>query len=436
VEYCDRLVPSRAGTSTKEALARRGLENQGPAFGSKAMDEDEDSDMEDPAKARPSRSRHLDLLRQGLFPDESPHLFRYKSTSRPLQSSGLLLPRSSVPEESRAPDPQRPFSHQPFRVLSAPGLQDDFYSSPLDFSHSDVLAVGLGSCVDLWSLRTCSASRLCQFHPAASVSSVKWAGSAGSAAPYLALGMHSGEIKLWDAASGRELRRMAGHCGRVGALTWDGSSLFTGGMDGRILHRDVRVPSHYIGVLGAHDQEVCGLTWSPESQQLASGGNEGSVCVWNSRNSVLERRFDGHQAGVKALAWSPHERGLLASGGGSSDRCIRTWNTLNGASISCTGTDSQVCTLHWSEGADELLSSHGYWGNEIILWKRKGMSKVAVLSAHRRRAVHVALAHDGQTFVTGTGDEILRFWKLCPGPRLRRGEKPLQTSSRLLRTIR
>ena len=34
-------------------------------------------------------------------------------------------------------------------------------------------------------------------------------------------------------------------------------------------------------------------------------------------------RETSHTAAVKALAWSPHQHGLLASGGGTSDRHIR-----------------------------------------------------------------------------------------------------------------
>ncbi len=40
--------------------------------------------------------------------------------------------------------------------------------------------------------------------------------------------------------------------------------------------------------------------------------------------------FTDHIAAVKAIAWSPHHHGLLASGGGTADRCIRFWNTLTG----------------------------------------------------------------------------------------------------------
>jgi len=424
----DRGVPSRASTDLASGLAWRGLENEEPAPWSKAARTDWDDEAA--AGPAPSGSPYLELLRQNMCPEESSSRL-LKFGSAPRGAPGALPRPAALPDGGL--QPRRAFQQQPFRVLHAPGLPDDYYASLLDFSHTDTLAVGLGSCIDLWSLRTSSASRLCELHPEDGVASVKW-GDPG--APHLAVGMQSGEVKIWDASRRQEVRSMARHRGRVGALAWSGSTLFTGGRDGQVLHWDLRAPARAAPPLGAHRQEVCGLRWSHESQQLASGGNEGDVCVWNPRAAALEWRLAGHQAGVRAIAWSPHERGLLASGGGSSDRCIRTWSTLNGAVLSCTDTGSQVCNLLWSEGADELLSSHGYWGNEIALWKRRGMSKLAVLSAHRRRAVQLALAPDGETLVTGTGDEMLRFWRLCPGPGLRRSGKSLNTTSCPARTIR
>lgn len=57
-----------------------------------------------------------------------------------------------------------------------------------------------------------------------------------------------------------------------------------------------------------------------------------------------------------AIAWSPHHHGLLASGGGTADRCIRFWNTLTGQPMQCIDTGSQVCNLAWSKHSSELVS--------------------------------------------------------------------------------
>ena len=57
----------------------------------------------------------------------------------------------------------------------APELADDFYLNLVDWSSTNVLGVGLGSCVYLWTAHTAQVSKLCDlsnFHD--TISSVSW----------------------------------------------------------------------------------------------------------------------------------------------------------------------------------------------------------------------------------------------------------------------
>ncbi|CAI2736505.1 unnamed protein product [Schistosoma spindalis] len=79
-------------------------------------------------------------------------------------------------------------------------------------------------------------------------------------------------------------------------------------------------------VLKDHRQDVCGLKWSPDSQYLASGGNDNRLLFWRQRapptgGPVLT--YEEHVTSVKAISRSPHQHGLLAGGGGTAGRCIR-----------------------------------------------------------------------------------------------------------------
>lgn len=174
-----------------------------------------------------------------------------------------------------------------------------------------------------------------------------------------------------------------------------------------ILQRDIRTPPlQSERRLQGHRQEVCGLKWSTDHQLLASGGNDNKVgpapalppsppapvpwsrgdgctpreakmgpafpwgpscpgltapslqlLVWNHSSLSPVQQYTEHLAAVKAIAWSPHQHGLLASGGGTADRCIRFWNTLTGQPLQCIDTGSQVCNLAWSKHANELVSA-------------------------------------------------------------------------------
>ncbi|XP_061358155.1 B-type cell cycle switch protein ccs52B-like [Gastrolobium bilobum] len=114
------------------------------------------------------------------------------------------------------------------------------------------------------------------------------------------------------------------------------------------------------------------------------------------------------------IAWSPHQSNLLVSGGGTADRCIRFWNTTNGHQLNCVDTESQVCNLAWSKNVNELVSTHGYSQNQIMVWKYPSLAKVATLTGHSMRVLYLAMSPDGQTIVTGAGDETLRFWNVFP----------------------
>lgn len=64
--------------------------------------------------------------------------------------------------------------------------------------------------------------------------------------------------------------------------------------------------------------------------QLASGGNDNLLMIWDAANDRPTHRITAHQAAVKALAWCPFQSNLLATGGGTADRTIKFHNTHTG----------------------------------------------------------------------------------------------------------
>jgi cell division cycle 20-like protein 1, cofactor of APC complex len=311
---------------------------------------------------------------------------------------------------------KRRISKVPFKVLDAPALQDDFYLNLVDWSSHNVLAVGLGACVYLWSACTSKVTKLCDLSVNTdTVTAVSWA----QRGTHLSVGTDKGEVQLWDTIKCKKVRSMAGHSARVGTLAWTGPILASGSRDRLIYLRDVRVQAPFTDKLSNHRQEVCGLKWSfDEPAFLASGGNDNNLHVIDSRNPTEPlHKFTEHTAAVKAIAWSPHQHGLLASGGGTADRCIRFWNTLSGSSLNKIDTGSQVCNLAWSQNCNEMVSTHGYSLNQIVVWRYPSMSKVTTLTGHTFRVLYLAMSPDGSTVVTGAGDETLRFWQIFPGPR-------------------
>jgi len=343
----------------------------------------------------------------------TPPLMRYHSRRRDLESENTNFSLSPISANSqkllRSPRKAvRKIPKSPFKVLDAPDLQDDFYLNLVDWSSTNVLSVGLGSCVYLWSAHTSQVTRLCDLaSDGDTVNSVAW----NEKGQYVAVGTSKGHVQIWDSIASKRIRTIEGHQMRVGALAWNGDQLSSGSRDRIILQRDIRGQGER--KLQGHRQEICGLKWSPDGQFLASGGNDNKLLVWGRTGITTPlQTYSDHVAAVKAIAWSPHQHGLLASGGGTADRCIKFWNTLTQQPLQSIDTGSQVCNLAWSKHTNELVSTHGYSQNQILIWRYPSLTQVAKLTGHTYRVLYLATSPDGECIVTGAGDETLRFWNV------------------------
>ncbi|KAM3132008.1 hypothetical protein pb186bvf_015892 [Paramecium bursaria] len=241
--------------------------------------------------------------------------------------------------------------------------------------------------------------KFCDFDNNDMVCSLVWSPQGNQ----LAVGTGSGETHLYDQVKMKRISVLEGHTARVGSLAWSGQTLCSGSKDRSILMHDPRQKKP-VSKLEGHKQEVCGLKWSPDEYQFASGGNDNKLIVWRMGSQIPLAKF--HQPNshsIKQLS----KHGLLSSGGGTADRTIRFFNTLTTQQLDWIDTGSQVCNLLSSKNVNEFVSTHGYSMNQIVCWKYPSLEKVTTLMGHTSRS-------DGETIVTGAGDETLRFWNVFP----------------------
>lgn len=337
----------------------------------------------------------------------------------------ILENRNSLPSNSNSikKNIKRILPSGPSRVLDAPDLKDDYYLNLLHWGANNIIAVALNQSVYLWHAEDGRIDKLTTLENSDEyITSVQWSATDNS----LAVGTSSNIVELWDASRLTKIRDLQGHSLRVSSLAWNGDSISSGGRDSMIINHDIRsarnVQSRFVG----HQQEVCGLAWSHDGTTLASGGNENLLCIWDaamssrsnnrglSESNTYSPRIQNndHTAAVKALAWCPWQRNVLASGGGTVDKTLRVWNTTNGSNIKCVDTGSQVCAIQWSENQKELVSSHGFSDNQLILWKYSSMTKIKEFRGHTSRVLHLAKSPDGSTICSASADETIRFWDL------------------------
>ncbi|PKI82457.1 WD repeat-containing protein slp1 [Malassezia vespertilionis] len=340
---------------------------------------------------------------------------RYTPKSKTLPSSLLAANRRRIPMSAE-------------RVLDAPAIVSDFYSNVLDWSSQNVIAIALQSAVHTWNSETGETNFLLDLEEESErvggrgmVNSLQWDANG----TVMAVGTDRGYTQIWDVVRGVRLRtlRPDPHGGTdntaINTLAWapDGT-LNCGYGSGLIREHDVRQRDSITRSLErAHGAQVCGLTWRADSALLASGGNDNVVKVWDRRTSVAKMRKENHNAAVRALAWSPHHSSMLATGGGSTDRCIHFWNTTQNTRVQTIQTDAQITSLQWAPHYREIVSAHGVGsaeGNDgmMCVWAHPSGQKVGEINAHEGRVLHTSLSPDGQLIASVGSDESLKIWRV------------------------
>ncbi|EJF59643.1 hypothetical protein DICSQDRAFT_128148 [Dichomitus squalens LYAD-421 SS1] len=360
------------------------------------------------------------------------------ASSDPLMAQARELVRPLYARAGSAPagssgttgSKDRKISTYPYKILDAPGMQDDFYLNLISWSATNAVGIALGNSAYMWKAESGEVVLVSEGPEGSYIASLDFSNDG----QFLGVGYPSGAVELWDVETQTKLRTMGGHAAQVGVLAWNGHILSSGCQDGSIWHHDVRVARHKVGELLGHQGEVCGLRWRPDGELLASGGNDNVLNVWDGRVGDAGNEASGsrtgprwtkrnHTAAVKAVAWCPWQPALLASGGGTSDATVHIWNTTTGARLHSLVTPAQISSIQWGAHKKEFLTTHGYPTNAIMVHSYPGMEKVAeIKDAHDSRVLFSAVSPNGELVATAAGDENLKFWKIWDAPKVRKKE--------------
>ena len=130
--------------------------------------------------------------------------------------------------------------------------------------------------------------------------------------------------RLWDAQTGRELRRFEGHTELVLSVAFspDGRRVLTGSKDTTARLWDAQTGQKLRRFVG-HTEPVRSVAFSPDGRLVLTGSDDNTARLWNAATGQELRRFEGDMGWVSSVAFSPNGRLVLT---GSLDGTARLWD--------------------------------------------------------------------------------------------------------------
>jgi WD40 repeat protein len=227
-------------------------------------------------------------------------------------------------------------------------------------------------------------------------------------------GTGRGEIRRWDAATGKPIGGPFVHGGNVSrlAISADGSVIFSGGSDGVGRLWDAATGKPFAAEI-RHVGPIIGAALSPDGRRLVTGGDRQDLVtkLWDVRTGKLVGRPFQHGHRIPAVAFSPDGGTFLTAGW---DRSVRFWDAETGDQIA---SPHVVFSLPQTAAfsPDGLRFAVGTTLGEASTWDVRTRQPAGLVLKHTAGVDSLAYSPDGRSLLTGSADGTARLWDIQTG---------------------
>ncbi|KAK9891942.1 hypothetical protein WA026_017425, partial [Henosepilachna vigintioctopunctata] len=223
------------------------------------------------------------------------------------------------------------------------------------------------------------------------------------------------DVRLWSAITMQELLRIRVKnfsCSNV-IFAKDGKSILTSWNDGVIRAFTPLTGRLIYEIFNAHNKGVSALAMTKHGKLMVSGGCEGQVRLWkiSPQSQSLEYTLKEHKGPVSAIHLNHIDTEAVSA---STDGSCIIWDIVRYCRRQILFANTLfMCARYFPSGVQILTTGSD---RKISYWEVLDGTLVRELEASRSGAINaIAISPDGDTFVSGGNDQIVKLWKYQEG---------------------
>ncbi len=215
-------------------------------------------------------------------------------------------------------------------------------------------------------------------------------------------------VRLWDLDAGMELKCFDRQTNRSVAFSPDGKTALCGALyDGKLRLFDAATGKEVKRLQGHADWVVC-VAFAGDGKVALSGGLDKTIKLWELASGRLLRTFNLKSVVLSSVAFSPDGWRVLSA---ASDGIVRGWDTFTGQELfRLVGhTDAVSCVTVSPDG--DRAASAGHDGT-VRVWDIRLKKELRRFEGHTGNVLCVRFTPDGNAVLSGGEDGAVRVWEL------------------------
>ncbi|KAI0806171.1 WD40 repeat-like protein [Irpex lacteus] len=228
----------------------------------------------------------------------------------------------------------------------------------------------------------------------------------------LIIGFSNGVFGLWEMPAFSNIHTLSISQEKISsvAINQSGEWLAFGARKlGQLLVWEWQSESYVVKQQG-HYFDMNTLSYAPDGQNVATGGDDGKLKVWNTTSGFCFVTFSEHSAAISAVEFAKQGQVLFSASLDGTVRAFdliryrnfRTFTSPTPVQFSCLAVDP----------SGEVVAAGSSDSFEIFLWSVQTGKLLDVLAGHEGPISSLAFSPTGNQLASGSWDKSVRVWNV------------------------
>ena len=228
----------------------------------------------------------------------------------------------------------------------------------------------------------------------------------------LVVGFSTGVFGLWEMPDFTNLHTLSISQEKISSIAINPSGewlAFGAKKLGQLLVWEWQSESYVLKQQG-HYFDMNTVSYSPDGQYIATGGDDGKVKVWNATSGFCFVTFSEHSAAISGVEFAKQGQVLFSA---SLDGTVRAFDLVRYRNFRTFTSPSPVQFSSFAvDSSGEVVVAGSIDSFEIFMWSVQTGKLLDILSGHEGPVSSLSFSPTGNLLASGSWDKSVRLWNV------------------------